>query len=258
MGSLAVDIRKEETDRVDNMLDVFGKAFLGLTLGCARCHDHKFDPISQKDYYALAGFIQSTSYAQRPFETLTHNRQIQAQLRELDQKAAEPIRDLYQSAAASELGRSISICWPLVSCWPARASRAATRTRNCLRTSKREPTTAGRPPDAFGTGPQRQETIGSYQGNVQAHGQWFINSHQLRDKGRGDDHVGTLTSREFEIKHDSLRFLIGGGNHPDRRYPAGDRGSGRSLGHWPQFQSDAVRNLGPDSLSRKAGPAEDH
>ncbi|MCA9129853.1 MAG: PSD1 domain-containing protein [Planctomycetales bacterium] len=47
-------------DTVDEQIDTFGKAFLGLTLGCARCHDHKFDPISQDDYYALAAIFKST------------------------------------------------------------------------------------------------------------------------------------------------------------------------------------------------------
>ncbi|MFP6693109.1 MAG: DUF1549 domain-containing protein, partial [Pirellulales bacterium] len=55
-----VDERKMEMDIVDEQIDVVGKAFLGLTLGCARCHDHKFDPISQEDYYALAGIFKST------------------------------------------------------------------------------------------------------------------------------------------------------------------------------------------------------
>ncbi len=51
---------KMEMDIVDEQIDTVGRAFLGLTLGCARCHDHKFDPISIADYYALAGIFKST------------------------------------------------------------------------------------------------------------------------------------------------------------------------------------------------------
>ncbi len=47
-------------DIVDEQLDTIGKAMLGLTIGCARCHDHKFDPIPTRDYYALAGIFRST------------------------------------------------------------------------------------------------------------------------------------------------------------------------------------------------------
>ncbi|HET6878755.1 MAG TPA: DUF1549 domain-containing protein, partial [Pirellulales bacterium] len=47
-------------DVVDEQLDTIGKAFLAQTLGCARCHDHKFDPIPTRDYYALAGILRST------------------------------------------------------------------------------------------------------------------------------------------------------------------------------------------------------
>ena len=47
-------------DLADEQIDVTGQAFLGLTVACARCHDHKFDPISQRDYYALSGIFQST------------------------------------------------------------------------------------------------------------------------------------------------------------------------------------------------------
>jgi hypothetical protein len=52
-GALRMDI-------VDEQLDTLGKAFLGMTIGCARCHDHKFDPIPTRDYYALAGILRST------------------------------------------------------------------------------------------------------------------------------------------------------------------------------------------------------
>ena len=54
------DPAKMEMDIIDEQLDTLGKAVMGLTLGCARCHDHKFDPISAHDYYALAGIFKSS------------------------------------------------------------------------------------------------------------------------------------------------------------------------------------------------------
>lgn len=50
---------KMQMDIVDEQLDTTMRAFQGLTVGCARCHDHKFDPIPTKDYYALAGIFKS-------------------------------------------------------------------------------------------------------------------------------------------------------------------------------------------------------
>jgi PAS domain-containing protein len=69
-----------ELDVADEQIDVTFQAFLGLTAACARCHDHKFDPIPQKDYYALAGIFRSTEtcygtirfiQSNRPSPTLT-------------------------------------------------------------------------------------------------------------------------------------------------------------------------------------------
>ncbi|MBM3797903.1 MAG: DUF1549 domain-containing protein, partial [Acidobacteria bacterium] len=51
----ATDLEEVRTEMRDSKIDVFGKAFLGLTIACARCHDHKFDPIWTSDYYALGG-----------------------------------------------------------------------------------------------------------------------------------------------------------------------------------------------------------
>ncbi|WP_435009281.1 PSD1 and planctomycete cytochrome C domain-containing protein [Tundrisphaera lichenicola] len=57
-----VDLREDGASKVDNQIDVMGKAFLGLTIACARCHDHKFDAITTKDYYAMAGFLNSSRH----------------------------------------------------------------------------------------------------------------------------------------------------------------------------------------------------
>ncbi len=52
-----VDKEKATYDKMDDIVSATGTAFLGLTIGCARCHDHKYDPISQRDYYRLVGFF---------------------------------------------------------------------------------------------------------------------------------------------------------------------------------------------------------
>jgi hypothetical protein len=59
-GGGDADKEKMHTDIIDDQLDVVSRAFMGLTLTCARCHDHKFDPISQEDYYGLAGIFFSS------------------------------------------------------------------------------------------------------------------------------------------------------------------------------------------------------
>ena len=53
-------------DEWDERVDTITRGFLGLTVACARCHDHKFDPIGTADYYALAGVMASTQLVERP------------------------------------------------------------------------------------------------------------------------------------------------------------------------------------------------
>jgi hypothetical protein len=55
-----IDAEQFRIEAVLDRVNTFGTAFLGLTVGCAQCHDHKFDPISQKDYYALFAFFNNT------------------------------------------------------------------------------------------------------------------------------------------------------------------------------------------------------
>ncbi|MDB5306745.1 MAG: Protein of unknown function (DUF1553)/Protein of unknown function (DUF1549)/Planctomycete [Gemmataceae bacterium] len=59
-GGGDADKEKLLTDIVDDQIDVVGRSIMGLTLACARCHDHKFDPITTRDYYALSGIFFST------------------------------------------------------------------------------------------------------------------------------------------------------------------------------------------------------
>jgi len=65
-------------DEWDERIDAVSRTFLGLTVSCARCHDHKFDPISAEDYYGLAGVFASTQLDERPL---------------LPQEAAQAVRD---------------------------------------------------------------------------------------------------------------------------------------------------------------------
>ncbi|HZL55534.1 MAG TPA: DUF1549 and DUF1553 domain-containing protein, partial [Bryobacteraceae bacterium] len=61
------------TDDWDERVDAVSRGIMGLTVGCARCHDHKFDPILTKDYYAMAGVFASTMAAPRPTADVDHD-----------------------------------------------------------------------------------------------------------------------------------------------------------------------------------------
>ncbi|MGI8603921.1 MAG: DUF1549 and DUF1553 domain-containing protein [Verrucomicrobiales bacterium] len=65
-GGGDADKEKLLTDIADDQVDLTGRAFLGVTLACARCHDHKFDPFSTRDYYALAGIFFSSHILANP------------------------------------------------------------------------------------------------------------------------------------------------------------------------------------------------
>jgi len=98
-----VDIRQDQADRFDNRIDVLGKAFLGLTVACARCHDHKFDAIGTRDYYALYGIVESSTYRQVRFDTLEHDRQIAAELDELNERSANELSAALARSAETDV-----------------------------------------------------------------------------------------------------------------------------------------------------------
>ena len=102
-----VDERQDRANQVENQLDVFGKAFLGLTLACARCHDHKFDPIPTADYYALAGFVYSSGKRQACVDGLSRQAQLAsdcAEIVEIDRELASltAVSDVETRLASAE------------------------------------------------------------------------------------------------------------------------------------------------------------
>ena len=125
------DKEKERVDVVDEQLDVLSKAFLGQTISCARCHDHKFDPVSQADYFAMSGVFRSVStfdniatvgrVAQRPMATAAELKRLdewRAKAKELDDarnaandamRRAERDRNLSRVHAALATGSPLAL-----------------------------------------------------------------------------------------------------------------------------------------------------
>jgi len=100
-----VDIRLDECERIDNKVDVFSKTFLGLTVSCARCHDHKFDPIRAQDYYALSGFMLGSSFRQVRFEAMENNRAMADELATLRRRFVPKLAKAVASANERGIGQ---------------------------------------------------------------------------------------------------------------------------------------------------------
>lgn len=70
VGREEAAIREARADRLDETIQTVSASLLGLTMACARCHNHKFDPIPHKDYYALAAVFQGLEYGTRPWRDM--------------------------------------------------------------------------------------------------------------------------------------------------------------------------------------------
>ncbi len=88
------DVLGNEADIMDNQIDVFGKAFLGLTIACARCHDHKFDAITTADYYALSAYLQSSCRQEYPLDPSGKRLEATQAIHRLRQSAANDLKSV--------------------------------------------------------------------------------------------------------------------------------------------------------------------
>ncbi len=106
-------------DHIDEQLETIGRAFLGQTIGCARCHDHKFDPIPTADYYAMAGILRSTiamehanvsKWIERPLPVAPEVAERSDRLRRREKRISAEIKTLEAQVEAPEkLAKSVKV-----------------------------------------------------------------------------------------------------------------------------------------------------
>jgi hypothetical protein len=101
----ATDLGEVRAEKMDSRIDVFGKAFLGLTIACAKCHDHKFDPIPTADYYSLGGIFESTQLRLGSIESPAETREAEA----IHRRLAETNEQIRALLAASQPRRSAAL-----------------------------------------------------------------------------------------------------------------------------------------------------
>jgi hypothetical protein len=201
------DVSADEADRMDIQLDIVGKAFMGLTVSCARCHDHKFDAISTADYYSLTGFLQSS---RRVEAGLDPGNRIGAAVDQL-QKLADSAKTQMPKVSEADIAKYL------------RASHAAFQPEATPKDPPAAPTTDApivyedfeggdyEPWTRTGNCWSPKPTPGTLPGQQKVSG--FAGKGMINTFHGGDKSTGTLTSPPFTVKHRFITFLIGGGNH---------------------------------------------
>ena len=110
-------VMKAKVDEYDDRIDTLSRGFLGLTVACARCHDHKFDPITMRDYYALAGIVASSDYFEAPLVPSDVVARYEAAMAKV--KQAEDALKEARSLEARKLGESFApqVAENLIAVW---------------------------------------------------------------------------------------------------------------------------------------------
>jgi hypothetical protein len=100
----------QRADELHDMVSTTASAFLGLTVGCARCHDHKFDPVPQTDYYRIKAVFEGVMHGERPVPNPAEEAERQRQIAALEQEiAAATVRLAELRAAAQAAGGTFGL-----------------------------------------------------------------------------------------------------------------------------------------------------
>jgi mono/diheme cytochrome c family protein len=112
-GAVEITRADERHDRVD----VVSRGFLGLTVGCARCHDHKYDPIPTTDYYALAGVFLDTTYKEYPLVPKSVAAEYDEQDKKIEKK--EKLLEEFLKTESTQLAETLALQAPkyMVGAW---------------------------------------------------------------------------------------------------------------------------------------------
>ncbi|MGI8978121.1 MAG: DUF1553 domain-containing protein [Pirellulaceae bacterium] len=129
---------KAQADEMDDRIDTLTRGFLGLTVSCARCHDHKFDPIPTKDYYSLAGVVASTEYFESPMaapDVVAAYDQRAARVKEQEKSVEEAKNETQREIRESLAG---NLAKYLVAAWKLQNKRKADGTVAAATVTKEE------------------------------------------------------------------------------------------------------------------------
>lgn len=213
-----VDVGKDYADRIDNQIDVIGKALLGMTVACARCHDHKFDAISAKDYYSLGAFMRSSRQVFAYLDPHGAIGEATIELAKIQSDGGELLsRAMSKSAAgvSREVEQYLNAARELLVGPPKPGdAKHAPRTDVFAHFDGADYAGWTVEGEAFGTAPARGKL--EHQNPVEGFdGAGLVNSFL-----GGDDATGTLRSPEFTIQHPFVHLLVGGGNFSDGTFVA--------------------------------------
>lgn len=273
-----VEPRGDQADRMASQVEVLSKSLLALGVSCARCHDHKFDPVSAVDYHAMAGFALGTAPRQLRYETDGHNRDVDRHLRALEEAHDGAARRAVARALRAEAeGLDGALADALAVLESANAARSPHGDEALAELDRRAERRFGekryRLPvviedfefeepgsgsllgpwtaegDAFAAGPRTRAELRGPQADAATslRGTRAVSSYL--GHGQGDRATGTLTSRPFVPRRDFLHARVGGGDGAGVRLEVIDGASGEVLG---EARGSRSNRLDPVSIDISA------